>query len=70
MRLEAVRLGCRLAVVAHGGGDEVILDIRIVDAGGGAHEGGGLEMVGGAEPRLEEQPLCADQRLGEGLSTE
>ncbi len=65
MRLEAVRLGRGLAVVAHGGRDEMILDVGVVDAGRRAHEGCRLEMVGGAEAGLEEQPFGADQRLGE-----
>ena len=65
MRLEAVRLGRRLAVVAHRRREEVVLDVGIVDAGRRAHEGRRLELVGGAEPGLEEQPLRADQRLGE-----
>ena len=63
MRLETVRLGGGPAVVAHGGRDEMVLDIGVVDARRGAHERGRLEMVGGAKPRLEEQPFGADQCL-------
>ena len=63
MRLEAVRFRRRPSVVAHRGGNEMVLDVRVVDAGRGTHEGGCLEMVRCAEAGLEEQPLGADQRF-------
>src|SRR5690606_37977500 len=62
MRLEAVALGGGLAVVADGGRKEVVLDVGVVHTWLRAHEGGGLEMIGGAGAGLEEQPLRADPR--------
>ena len=64
MRLEAMALHRRLAVIAHGCGDEVELDVRIIDACGGADEGAGFKMVGRAKAGFEEQPFRADQPLG------
>jgi hypothetical protein len=65
MGLEAVALDRGAPVVAHGERQEVVLDVGVLDAGAGAHEGGRLELVGGAEPRLGEEPARADQRLGD-----
>ncbi|ENN86115.1 hypothetical protein RHSP_32539 [Rhizobium freirei PRF 81] len=63
MHLEAVAPGRRLAVIADGNRQEVILDIRLLDAGRRAQERTGFELVGGAEPLLEEQPLRARDPL-------
>src|SRR5262245_11269816 len=58
--------GCgRLAVIANGARQEMILDVGIFDALSGADEAAGFEMVGGAETSTEEQPLGPDQRLGD-----
>src|SRR5437868_4585038 len=65
MDLIAMSAGRRLAVVADGGGKKMELQVGIFDAGAGADEAAGFEMVGGAEAALEEQPLSTDQRLGE-----
>ena len=65
--LEAVALERGLAVVAHGRGQEVVLDVRPLDAGPGADEGAGFEVVGGAEAVLEQDPARPDQELGPGV---
>ena len=43
MGLETVTFGWRLAVIADGDRQEVILDVRIVDARLGSEEGGTFE---------------------------
>ena len=63
--LEAVALGGGLAVVAHGEGQEVVLDVRVLHAGAGADEAAGFEVVGGAEAIPEQEPARADQALGD-----
>src|SRR5690242_16374285 len=61
---------CRgLAVIANGNGEEVIFDIGIFDAGTRANEAAALEMIGGAEARLEQQPFDADEPLGKEIET-
>jgi hypothetical protein len=67
MRLEAVRFRRGLAVIAHGSGQEMVLDVGVIDSRRGAHEGGCLEVVGRAETTLEEQPLRANQRFRDGI---
>jgi hypothetical protein len=67
MHLEAVAGGGRLAVVADGTGKKMVLDVGVLDAGLGADEGAGFEMVGGAEARAQEQPLGSDQALPEQI---
>ena len=57
MGLEAVALDRGAAVVADGERQEMVLDVGVVDAGGGADEGGGFELVRGAEAGLGQQPL-------------
>ena len=70
MRLEAVRLGRRLAVVAHGGGDEMVLDVGVVDAGRGAHEGGASKWLVAPRPVLKNSHSAPISALEIGLSTE
>ena len=53
-----------VAVVAHGGGQEMVLDVGPFDPRPGADEGTGFEVVGGAEPVLEQDPADPDQQLG------
>ena len=65
MRLETVSTRGRAPVIAHGGWQEVVLDVGVLHAWRRTHEGGRLEMVGRAEPALEQQPARPDQRLGE-----
>jgi hypothetical protein len=63
MNLEAVSAGGRLAVVGNGARQEMILDVRVLDAGARADETGAFEMVGCAKAGLEQQPLQPDQAL-------
>ena len=59
--------GRRLAVIANGGGQEVILQVGIFDAGAGADEAAAFEMIGGAESGLEQQPFKPDHALGDQI---
>src|SRR3546814_3955301 len=61
--LEAVTAGGVAAVVVHGDGQEVILQVRMLDAGAAADEAAGLEVAGGAAAGPEEKPGDAEQRL-------
>ena len=63
MKLEAVPLGRRRAVIADRDGKEMILDVGIGNTGRRADETKGLKLVRGAETTLEEQPFRADPRL-------
>lgn len=63
MRLEPMALRRRLAVIADGDGQEMILDIGLLDARRRAQEGAGFELVGSAEAGFEEHPLRADNPL-------
>ena len=63
MGLKAVAFRRRLAVIAHGDGQEVILDVGIFHPRFRADEGAGLELVRSAEPLAGEQPLRADDSL-------
>jgi hypothetical protein len=56
MRLKAVLLRERRAVVGHRHRQEMILDVGIGDARAAADEAAGLEMIGGAEAVLAQQP--------------
>ncbi len=57
VNLEAVGRRRGFAIVAHRYGKKVILHIGILHSGTGANEGAGFEMVGGAEPALEQEPF-------------
>src|SRR3546814_15515759 len=61
--LEAVTAGGVAGGVGHGDGQEVILQVRMLDAGAAADEAGGLEVAGGAAAGPEEKPVDAAQRL-------
>src|SRR3546814_3919807 len=61
--LEAVTAGGVAAVVVHGDGQEVILQVRMLDAGAAADEAAGLGVAGGAEAGPAEKTVDADQRL-------
>ena len=63
MGLEAVLLRQRGPVVAHGHGQEVILDVRVANAGAAADEAAGLEVVARSESIPGEQPAHADEGL-------
>ena len=63
MHLETMPRGRGLSVVGDGAGQEMILDIRVLNAGTRADETGGFKVIGGAETGLEQQPLQADQPL-------
>src|SRR6186713_1021385 len=65
MHLEAVRIGSRLAVIADGDRQEMILDIRLLQPRRGTQEGAGFELVGSAEAALGKQPLCTSDTLPE-----
>ena len=60
MRLETMAADRRPAVIGDRDRQEMILDIRPFDAGSRPDEGCRLELVGGAQALLEEQPLRAD----------
>ena len=64
--LEAVPVEGGIAVVAHRRRQEVVLDVGPLEPGTRADEGAGLEVVGGAEAALEEDPAGADQALADG----
>jgi hypothetical protein len=63
MGLKAMSLGGGLAVIAHGDGQEVVLDVRIVHALVGPDEGAAFKLVRRPKPGAGEQPLRADDRL-------
>src|SRR3546814_19255696 len=61
--LGSVTAGGVAAVGVEGDGQEVILQVRMLDAGAAADEAAVLEVAGGAEAGAEEKPVDADQRL-------
>ena len=63
MGLEAVGLGGVAAVVAHGDGQEVVLDVGPGELFITADEAAGLEVVGGAQAGALEHPFDADGGL-------
>jgi hypothetical protein len=63
MGLKPVPLRRRLAVITHGDGQEMELDVGIVQPRARADETAGLEIVRCAQTLAGEQPLRADQRL-------
>src|SRR5882724_12249080 len=65
MGLETVARLTRTAVIAGRNRQEMILQVRMLDAGMAADESSGLEMIGGAENGAEERPLDADQELSQ-----
>ncbi len=65
MHLEAMALSGSLAVVGNGDGEEMKLDIRLLQSWCGAQEGAGLELVGGTKPALGHQPLRTRHALPE-----
>ena len=65
MGLIAMAFGLLAAVIGGRDGQEVILQIGMLDAGMAADEAAGLEMVGGARAAAEEGPLHADQELAQ-----
>src|SRR5262245_15630936 len=65
MGLEAMTRLRRAAVVARRDRQEVILQVRMLDAGAAADEAAGLEMVGRTDAAAEECPLDADQQLAQ-----
>ena len=64
VNLEAVALEGHLAVIAHGGGQEVVFDVGIFNAGLRADEAAGFKVIGGSQAGLERQPFQADHGLG------
>ena len=63
MCLEAVPVRQRLAVIADGKRQEMILDVGPLGAGAAADEAAALEMVARAEAVAQQQPARPDQRL-------
>src|SRR5581483_1469806 len=63
--LEPMLASERRAVIVHGHGQEVELNVRIIDARATADETTGLEVVGRAQTLLGENPTGADERLAE-----
>jgi hypothetical protein len=57
----------RGTVVTDGNGEKVVLDIRIPDAGAAADEPTGLEVIGGTQAVVSQQPARADERLAERI---
>ena len=47
VHLKTITIKSRLAVIAHGGGQEVILNVRIFNARFGADETAGFKVIGG-----------------------
>ena len=62
---EAVALQGLLAVIAHGGGQEVELDVGRAERGVRADEAAAFEMVRDREAALEQHPFGADQEAAE-----
>ena len=60
MNLKAVTIKSRATVVADRGRQEVVLNIRVREAGTGPDKPAGLEMVGRPQACFGEHPLCAD----------
>jgi hypothetical protein len=60
LNLEAMAAEGKLAVIAHGGGQEVILDVGILNAGLRADKAAGFKVIGGSQPGFERQPFQAD----------
>src|SRR5437762_7044163 len=65
--LEGMSRDRGLAVIANGDRQKVIFDVGIVDAGMRADEAAALEMIGGAETGLEQEPFEPDEGLGEEI---
>ena len=68
--LEAVFLGEARTVVAHGHGQEVVLEVGIADSGTAADECAGLEVVAGTEPVVAQEPAQPIRNRLSGLSAE
>src|SRR6185295_855940 len=64
VRLESVLLRERGSVVGHRERQEMKLDVGVGHAHAASDEAAGLEMIGCAEPVLEEEPSRADDRPG------
>ncbi len=65
MDLKAVPVESGIAVVAHRGGQEMILNVRPLQAGLRPDESAAFEVIGRTQARFEEEPACADQELAE-----
>src|SRR5581483_4589005 len=61
MSLKTVLACKRGAVVAHRHGEEMELDVREADSRTAANEPARLEMIGGAEAIVQQQPARANQ---------
>src|SRR5690625_186422 len=68
MSLKTVAFYRVAAVIVHRDRQEVVLQVRVLDAGAAADEAARLEVAGGAWTLFEEQPSCADPRLVPRLS--
>ncbi len=62
-----MRIGGGLAVIADSDGDEVILDVGVIDACAGANEGAAFELVGRSGAGAGEEPLRADKGFAEKI---
>ena len=65
MDLKAMSVKCGTAVVPHGPGQEVILDIRRLDSRSRTDERAGFKVIGCAEAGFEQQPLQPDHSFAE-----
>lgn len=63
MHLKTIAIKGFPAVITHGGGQEVILEIRCGQARLGADKTAGFKMVGRPKSRLGKEPAAADQEL-------
>src|SRR4051795_8872863 len=60
MRLKPMLGGEPFSIIGHGEREEVILDVRVANAGARADEPTGLEMVCGSMPVATQQPAGTD----------
>ena len=63
VRLKAMTLCGRLAVIAHGNRQKVILDVGIIHAGGRANKRTAFELIAGSGSGAIEKPTGADISL-------
>ena len=65
MDLKSMPCNGRRSIIAHRGGQEMILNIRRLKAGTRSDKCARLKMVGRAEAGFEEEPTRADEELAE-----
>lgn len=57
MDLKAVAGEGNFTIIAHSGGDEVVLNIGVVNTCGGTNEAATFKMIGGAEAGFQQHPF-------------